>query len=90
MPTENERKDVQKSMAYDLIHLLERNPEKTYTVQELKELIDTYIQGTQQKRQSSIKKGRSPPASQSNAHPPHIKKGRTFIVYPPSWKKSRR
>ncbi len=48
MPTENERKDVQKSMAYDLIHLLERNPEKTYTVQELKELIDTYIQGTQQ------------------------------------------
>ena len=48
MPTENERKDVQKSMAYDLIHLLERNPENTYTVQELKELIDTYIQGTQQ------------------------------------------
>ena len=48
MPTENERKDVQKAMAYDLIRIFEKNPDKTYTMKELKELIDAYIAGLQQ------------------------------------------
>ena len=38
MPTENERKDVQKAMAYDLIRIFEKDPEKTYTAEELKRL----------------------------------------------------
>ncbi len=48
MPTENERKDVQKAMAYDLIRIFEREPDKTYTIAELKDLIDAYITGVQQ------------------------------------------
>lgn len=48
MPTENERKDVQKAMAYDLIRIFEKDPEKTYTAEELKHLIDAYISGAQQ------------------------------------------
>ena len=48
MPTENERKDVQKAMAYDLLRIFEANPDKTYTAKELKELIDAYITGAQQ------------------------------------------
>ncbi len=48
MPTENERKDVQKAMAYDLIRIFERDPDKTYTAKELKELIDAYILGLKQ------------------------------------------
>ena len=48
MPTENGRKDVQEAMAYDLIRIFENNPDKTYTVQELKKLIDAYITGAQQ------------------------------------------
>lgn len=48
MPTENERKDVQKAMAYDLLQIFEANPEKTYTVDELKALINAYISGVQQ------------------------------------------
>lgn len=48
MPTENERKDVQKAMAYDLIRIFEKDPEKTYTAEELKRLIDAYISGVQQ------------------------------------------
>ena len=48
MPTENERKDVQKAMAYDLIRLFEKDPEKDYTANELKELIDAYISGLSQ------------------------------------------
>lgn len=48
MPIENERKDVQKAMAYDLIRIFEKDEGKTYTVQELKELIDAYISGLKQ------------------------------------------
>ena len=48
MPTENERKDVQKAMAYDLIRIFEADPDKTYTVKELKEMIDAYISGLKQ------------------------------------------
>lgn len=48
MPTENERKDVQKAMAYDLIRIFEQDPDKTYTLEDLKKLIDAYIAGVQQ------------------------------------------
>ena len=45
MPAENERRDVQKAMAYDLLRIFEQDPDKTYTAQDLKELIDAYIRG---------------------------------------------
>ena len=48
MPTENERKDIQKAMADDLLRILKQNPEKTYTAEELEKLIDAYITGAQQ------------------------------------------
>ena len=48
MPTENERRDFQNAMAYDLLRIFEANPDKTYTAKELKELIDAYIRGTAQ------------------------------------------
>ncbi|MCD8005073.1 MAG: hypothetical protein LUD69_07415 [Oscillospiraceae bacterium] len=48
MPTENERKDVQKAMAYDLLRIFKQDPDKTYTAAELEALIDAYITGSQQ------------------------------------------
>ncbi|MBD5152995.1 MAG: hypothetical protein HDT15_10850 [Oscillibacter sp.] len=48
MPTENERKDVQKAMAYDLLRILKEEPGKTYTYEELEKLIDAYISGLKQ------------------------------------------
>lgn len=48
MPIENERKDIQKAMAYDLIRIFEQNPDKTYIAKELKDLIDAYISGLKQ------------------------------------------
>lgn len=48
MPTEKERLDVLKSMAFDLMEIFEENPDKTYTVDELKKLISAYIKGAQQ------------------------------------------
>ena len=48
MPTENERKDVQKAMAYDLLRILKQDPDKTYIAAELEKLIDAYITGSQQ------------------------------------------
>lgn len=39
---------VQKATMYDLKRILEKNPDKTYTVEELKQLIDAYIQGMEQ------------------------------------------
>lgn len=48
MPDENERKDVQKAMAYDLLRIFKQDPDKTYTAAELETLIDTYITGSQQ------------------------------------------
>ena len=32
MPTENERKDIQKAMAYDLLRILKQNPEKAWAL----------------------------------------------------------
>ena len=48
MPTENERKDVQKAMAYDLLRIFEQTPDKVYTPKEIKDLIDAYITGLNQ------------------------------------------
>ncbi|USF25720.1 hypothetical protein N510_000632 [Firmicutes bacterium ASF500] len=48
MPAENERKDVQKAMAYDLLRILKREPKKAYSAEELEKLIDAYITGVQQ------------------------------------------
>ena len=48
MPPENERRDVQKAMAYDLIRIFEQEPDKACTAKELKKLIDAYITGAQQ------------------------------------------
>ena len=45
MQSSSERKDIQKVMAYDLLRIFEKNPEKIYTAAELKELIDAYISG---------------------------------------------
>lgn len=44
MPTERESNEVKKSMAYDLIEIIEAKPEKdSYTPEEIKKLIKTYI-----------------------------------------------
>ncbi len=48
MPPEKDRLDVLKSMAYDLTTIVEKDPEKTYTVEDIKKLIQTYIAGVQQ------------------------------------------
>ena len=48
MPTENERKDVQKAMAYDLLRILKESPGKSYTYEELEKLIDADISGLKQ------------------------------------------
>ncbi len=48
MPAENERKDIQKAMAYDLLQIFKQDPDKTYTAADLEVLIDAYIRGSQQ------------------------------------------
>lgn len=45
MPPENERKDVRKAMAFDLLQLLKAEPDKTYTVEELEKILVAYVQG---------------------------------------------
>ena len=48
MSSEKEMLMVQKATMYDLKRILEQDPDKTYTVEELKQLIDAYIQGMEQ------------------------------------------
>ncbi len=48
MPTEKEVLLIQKATMYDLKRILEQDPDKTYTVEELKALIDAYISGAEQ------------------------------------------
>lgn len=50
MSTESEFMSLitKKAMAYDLTKIFEKEPDKTYTTQELKVLIDAYISGVQQ------------------------------------------
>lgn len=47
MPTERESNEVKKSMAYDLLQIIEEKPEKdTYTAEEIKKIIKVYIATT--------------------------------------------
>ena len=48
MSSEKEIIIVQKATMYDLKRILEQDPDKTYTVEELRQLIDAYIQGMEQ------------------------------------------
>lgn len=44
MPSERESNEVKKSMAYDLIQIIDEAPGKeTYTAEEVKQLIKAYI-----------------------------------------------
>lgn len=45
MPTENERKDIRKAMAFDLLQILKADADKTYTLEELEKLLVSYVQG---------------------------------------------
>ena len=55
MPSEKEILMIQKATMFDFKQILEANPDKTYTVEELKHLIDTYIAGAGQKTQGAGK-----------------------------------
>ena len=48
MPTENERKEVQKAMAYDRQRIFKQEPDKSYSSEELEALIAAYISGLKQ------------------------------------------
>lgn len=49
MPTEKEVAIIQKATIYDLYKILDsKEPGKTYTADEIKALMDAYIQGTGQ------------------------------------------
>ncbi len=48
MPTEKEIVIIQKATVYDLKRILEESPDKTYTVEELKKILDAYITGVEQ------------------------------------------
>ncbi len=45
--TDKERKDVQKAMAYDLLKLLRKDTEKSYSYREIESIIDAYVEGTE-------------------------------------------
>ncbi len=47
MLSEKEILIIQKATMFDLKQILEANPDKTYTVEEMKALIDAYIAGLQ-------------------------------------------
>ena len=50
MGTEAERQDTRKAMAYDLKKIIDRQPNKeSYTPEEIKKLIDVYIETADQK-----------------------------------------
>ena len=50
MGTDAERQDTRKAMAYDIISILDENPEKeTYTAEEIKKLIRVYVKTAEQK-----------------------------------------
>ena len=45
MPAENERRDVRKAMAFDLMQIFRAEPGKAYTLEEVEKLLVSYIQG---------------------------------------------
>lgn len=48
MPTEKEIAIIQKAAMFDLIEILETEPEKTYTTEEIKKIIRAYLSGKQE------------------------------------------
>lgn len=48
MPTEKEIAIIQKAAMFDLIEILETEPEKTYTTEEVKKIIRAYLSGKQE------------------------------------------
>ena len=50
MGTEAERQDTRKAMAFDLCNIIDANPkQETYTAEEVKKLIKTYVTTAEQK-----------------------------------------
>lgn len=49
MPSEKDSMMIQKATVYDLQKLLEKGTKETYTVDEIKALMDAYIEGVQLK-----------------------------------------
>lgn len=48
MSTEKEIIMFQKSTVYDLLQLIKEDPNKTYTVEELEQLLSAYVKGLEQ------------------------------------------
>ncbi len=48
MSTEKEIIMFQKSTVYDILQLIKKNPDKTYTADELEELLTSYVKGLEQ------------------------------------------
>lgn len=48
MPTEKEIIMLQKATVYDIRRILEKEPEKTFTLEELKRILDAYIAGVEE------------------------------------------
>ena len=48
MSTEKEIIMFQKSTVYDLLQLIKQDPDKTYTVEELEQLLTAYVKGLEQ------------------------------------------
>ena len=48
MPSEKEIVMIQKATMYDLKRIFEADPDKTYSVEELKTILDSYITGVEQ------------------------------------------
>lgn len=44
-PTAKELTDSKKAMAYDLLKLLRKDTEKSYSYEELENMIDAYVEG---------------------------------------------
>lgn len=50
MGTEAERQETRKAMAFDLLEILDENPkQETYTVEEIKKMIKTYVKTANEK-----------------------------------------
>lgn len=50
MPSDRESNEIKKSMAYDLLQIIESQPQQeTYTAEEVKKLINNYIAAATQK-----------------------------------------
>ena len=50
MATDSERQETRKAMAYDLHRILDKNPsQETYTRDEVKKIIDVYVETANQK-----------------------------------------